>query len=67
MHSAAVVKALEDRGIDAADLDMAVHKLKSWEATDINNGGLHSQVEYLLRGQTLEASEVINFLLTLAG
>ena len=36
------------QGIDEHDLDEVVHDLKSKEASEVNNGGVFSQVEFLL-------------------
>ena len=43
-----IVKYLEGRGFDASNLDDVVHDCKGEEAASINNGGMESQVEYLL-------------------
>lgn len=42
------VKKFEDANIGAEELDDLVHNAKSDEASEINNRGLHSQIEYLL-------------------
>jgi len=43
-----VVELLKRDGKQAEDLDGLVHDLKSREASAINNGGMHSQAEYIL-------------------
>lgn len=50
-----IIAALDAKGVEPEDLDDLVHDLKAEEAADINNGGLTSQVEYLLSaGLTVE-------------
>ena len=39
--------ALQDEGIDCSDLDSTVHDIATKMATDINNGGMLSQAEFL--------------------
>lgn len=43
-----LAKLLERDGKQAEDLDELVHDLKANEAAAINNGGMHSQAEYIL-------------------
>ncbi|MGI9951945.1 hypothetical protein V3F56_06220 [Moorellaceae bacterium AZ2] len=38
----------KERGITTEDLDGLVHEFKAAEAAEINNGGLESQLQYLL-------------------
>lgn len=40
------IEKFEKAGV--TDLDAEVHELKSIEASDINNGGLGEQLQYLL-------------------
>ena len=40
----------EEFGLAAEDLDGRVHECKGAEATAVNNGGIESQLEYLLQG-----------------
>lgn len=41
---------------ESEDLDDLVHDTKSGEAADINNGGIDSQIDYLLEsGWTMDA------------
>lgn len=46
--AAAFAKIICDRGFDENDLDFDVDEIVSKTATEINNGGLHAQVEFLL-------------------
>lgn len=43
-----LVEWARDHRVKPEDLDELIHDLKSGEAATINNGGLHSQIEYLL-------------------
>jgi len=42
------VKKFKDAKIDSESLDDEIIDLKTDEASEINNGGLHSQIKYLL-------------------
>lgn len=52
-----LVELAEALGVDPSDLDDAVHELKGNEAADIDNGGLDSQIAYLLTGDLPEGIE----------
>jgi len=43
-----IINILFEAGVDSEDLDELIHDFKSSEAADINNGGLDSQVLYLV-------------------
>ena len=50
MLASKIAEKLEAEGVDAVQLDSAVQDAKGSEASDINNGGLETQVAYLLEG-----------------
>lgn len=50
-----VTRVLLAAAFEAADLDELVHDMKSQEASNINNGGIDEQIDYLLgSGWTLD-------------
>lgn len=44
------VRFAEGLGLDAGDFDDLVHDAKGYEASEINNGGLSDQLDYLASG-----------------
>ena len=46
---AGLVEHAEKLGEDGSELDEYVHEYKSSEAAEINNGGVETQLEYMLR------------------
>jgi hypothetical protein len=43
-----LIADLQQRGVEAGELDEMVHDGKSLEASNINNAGLEAQIEYLV-------------------
>lgn len=50
---------LHDSNANPEQLDELVHDLKSSEASDINNGGLEAQVEYIYETMGTDAKNQI--------
>jgi hypothetical protein len=49
------IKTLDAEKVDEMELDSAVHDTAATIASDVNNGGVESQVEFLLKnGWTVE-------------
>lgn len=61
MSAEELVRELERRGLDAAALDELVHDTANDIASEVNNGGLHSQVVWLM-AQSVTAETIIWYL-----
>lgn len=56
-----LVAHAETLRLHSADLDELVHEIKAEEAASINNGGVESQLDYLLESG-MEAGEITKLL-----